>query len=335
MKSTSKIFIVSALMCVSTIAAYSQDCESYLQQASEMVSQKKYCEAKEYYLMYSKCDDEADVSMEIARCELLCVKDTINESAPSTVVNTFPDIISMKDGEEILALVQKISETGVTYRLFAYPNGPRYTIEKSEIYTIRYANGSMDVFSDVPLPLSQEPPPVEPTKSAIHPVIRVYPSFYLALTAGASTFGTVSFAGITKGGPSIFGADFAYFFNSWLGMGLKMNAGICNVDIGASNTYSDIVTFIGPSLYSRLGKGAFAFTIGAGGGLLYWKWEIQHEDSNVLLSAGGFLSAGFNYMLTRNFGIGLNVQSVFGSAGDSEQRKPAGIGGSMGINFRF
>ena len=72
MNITSKIFIVFALMCVSATVAYSQDCNIYLQRASEMVSQKKYCDAKEYYQAYSKCNADADVSTEIAMCERFC-----------------------------------------------------------------------------------------------------------------------------------------------------------------------------------------------------------------------------------------------------------------------
>ena len=72
MKTTSKIIIVFALMCVNAAAAYSQDCNSYLRQATELLSQKKFCEAKVYYQRYSKCNADADVSTEIAMCERRC-----------------------------------------------------------------------------------------------------------------------------------------------------------------------------------------------------------------------------------------------------------------------
>ena len=72
MNITSKIFIVFALMCLSAAAAYSQDCNSYLQQATELVSQKKYCDAKKYYQRYGNCNADADVSTEIAMCDRFC-----------------------------------------------------------------------------------------------------------------------------------------------------------------------------------------------------------------------------------------------------------------------
>jgi len=72
MNKLSKFLIVSALMSVSAAAAYSQDCNRYLRQASELVSQKKYCDARKYYIMYRDCDADADVSTEIAMCERYC-----------------------------------------------------------------------------------------------------------------------------------------------------------------------------------------------------------------------------------------------------------------------
>jgi len=69
---TSKIIIVVALMCFCATAAFGQDCNRCLQRASELVSQKKYCDAKRYYQAYGRCNADADVSTEIAMCERLC-----------------------------------------------------------------------------------------------------------------------------------------------------------------------------------------------------------------------------------------------------------------------
>ena len=86
---TDKFLIVSALICVNATAAYSQqDCSSYLRQATELVSQQKYCEAKEYYQKYKECDADADVSTEIAMCERRCGIQTMVGEEPETVVKT-------------------------------------------------------------------------------------------------------------------------------------------------------------------------------------------------------------------------------------------------------
>jgi len=71
-------------MCVSAATAYSQDCNIYFQRASELKSQKKYCEAKRYYQKYSDCNADADVSTEIAMCKQLCPEDEKKETVDKT-----------------------------------------------------------------------------------------------------------------------------------------------------------------------------------------------------------------------------------------------------------
>ena len=88
MKIKSKLFIVFALLCVGAAAAYGQDCNGYLQQATELMSQKKYCSAKSYYQRYGNCNADADVSTEIAMCERLCRINVMEgeEEAPVEVI---------------------------------------------------------------------------------------------------------------------------------------------------------------------------------------------------------------------------------------------------------
>jgi len=66
-----------------------------------------------------------------------------------SVVSAFAqDIITLKNGDDIKALVQEIGEVEVKYKKYDNPNGPNYTLKKSEVFMIRYANGSKDVFAD-------------------------------------------------------------------------------------------------------------------------------------------------------------------------------------------
>jgi hypothetical protein len=63
-------FIISIVLFSGGVTiAYSQDCNTYLQRATEMVSKKNYCDAKKYYQMYGGCNADVDVSTEIAMCE--------------------------------------------------------------------------------------------------------------------------------------------------------------------------------------------------------------------------------------------------------------------------
>ena len=58
------------------------------------------------------------------------------------------DIITLKTGDDIQSLIQEIGGDEVKYKKVDNPNGPNYTIKKSEILMITYANGSRDVFAD-------------------------------------------------------------------------------------------------------------------------------------------------------------------------------------------
>ncbi len=58
------------------------------------------------------------------------------------------DIIFEKSGKEIKSKVIKITKTTIEYRKFSNPDGPIYTIEKSDVFFIKYKNGDKDIFND-------------------------------------------------------------------------------------------------------------------------------------------------------------------------------------------
>ncbi|GHT58889.1 hypothetical protein FACS18945_5060 [Bacteroidia bacterium] len=62
------------------------------------------------------------------------------------------DVITLKSGNEIQALVQEIGIDEVKYKKYDNQEGPSYTLKKSEIFMIKYANGSKDVFANEPAP---------------------------------------------------------------------------------------------------------------------------------------------------------------------------------------
>lgn len=57
------------------------------------------------------------------------------------------DIIVTRDGNEIAASVKEISEKLVKYKKAENLEGPLYTLNKSEIFMIKYENGTKDVFT--------------------------------------------------------------------------------------------------------------------------------------------------------------------------------------------
>ena len=154
----SKIFCLLLVFAI-TSAAYSQNCESNLQRATELVSQKKYCDAKKYYQAYANCNAEADVSTEIAICERFCKTqggetgngNTTNSNTDYAAIHDEPDIITLNDGSEINAKVSEIGAGEIKYTRLG-TTLPTYTLQKSNIFMIKYANGSEDVFNETAEP---------------------------------------------------------------------------------------------------------------------------------------------------------------------------------------
>jgi len=167
---------------------------------------------------------------------------------------------------------------------------------------------------------------------------------YVAIASGVGSFGTYSHVKINSGGVVINGIDFAYFFSTNIGAGLKWNVASCKANFREFGDfyYKEQINFVGPTLYGKIGNNGTAFTFSTGVGLLKWNLtevlEINSSaDNESYSSAGGFISAGFCYMLTQYIGLNLNIQTIIGSLEDQygNERKPTGIGGTLGINFKF
>jgi TM2 domain-containing membrane protein YozV len=66
------------------------------------------------------------------------------------------DIIILKNGNDIQAIVLEVGTDDVKYKKFDNQNGPNYTLKKSDIFMIRYENGSKDVFNEIVTPAPAE-----------------------------------------------------------------------------------------------------------------------------------------------------------------------------------
>lgn len=62
------------------------------------------------------------------------------------------DVITTNVGHEIKAKVLKITQNEVEYKNFDNPDGPLYTIQKSDVLIIKYENGIKDVFTETGAP---------------------------------------------------------------------------------------------------------------------------------------------------------------------------------------
>ncbi|MCX6210807.1 MAG: hypothetical protein NTZ59_15215 [Bacteroidetes bacterium] len=79
-----------------------------------------------------------------------------------TVLNTVnlfsQDIITKLNGEEIKAKVLEVNQTTIKYKKFEFITGPDYTISKSEVFMIKYENGTKDIFK-----IDQQPTDINST----------------------------------------------------------------------------------------------------------------------------------------------------------------------------
>lgn len=58
------------------------------------------------------------------------------------------DVIVKKDGTTILSKVLEVGQSVIKYKKHENPDGPTYTISKSELQAINYQNGAKDTFSE-------------------------------------------------------------------------------------------------------------------------------------------------------------------------------------------
>lgn len=66
----------------------------------------------------------------------------------SIFISRGQDVIMKKNGDEIKAKVEQVSDKEIKYRKAENVAGPLYTISRSEVFMVKYANGTKDVFND-------------------------------------------------------------------------------------------------------------------------------------------------------------------------------------------
>jgi hypothetical protein len=65
------------------------------------------------------------------------------------------DVIVKKNGEEIKAKVEEVLNYDIKYHRFDNLTGPLYTISKSEVASVKYENGTVDSFANIPAPVTK------------------------------------------------------------------------------------------------------------------------------------------------------------------------------------
>lgn len=93
--------------------------------------------------------EEVEVELEIPDAgELEASVDLLFPEEKEERSNEDCDIITKRDGEEIEAKVKAVTQDEIEYKKCGREDGPRYTIDKSEVFMIKYPDGSKDVFEE-------------------------------------------------------------------------------------------------------------------------------------------------------------------------------------------
>lgn len=79
-----------------------------------------------------------------------------------------PDVIYKIDNTSIQAFISEVNDTEVVYRRASNPAGPIFRTRRSEIQSVRYANGETEEFTKASV--AATPLPVEPTRSPYEPL---------------------------------------------------------------------------------------------------------------------------------------------------------------------
>jgi len=159
------------------------------------------------------------------------------------------DVIVTTEGKKINSKVMEVNENDIRYKLFDNPSGPVYFMKKSDIATILYENGNVDVFK-LPSPQNYFYPYHQYTKADLKNAKNLRNSGIALFSAGmAFTFPI---------GLSLIFANINYY-DHWYGYwhynyGQEI-AGICFISIGPALTVSGIVMWaVGQTRMDRINR---------------------------------------------------------------------------------
>jgi len=240
------------------------------------------------------------------------------------------DLIVTASGDSLKCKITEVSAVEIQFR---FGQGRVISINRSEVESFQYNFNTVGKGKSSKKTSSTDKyKPVTKHKD--------YLPFYAGLSGGIRNFGSVSIGEMKSKAPIFFGLDIAGFFNPNIGAGIKFNMENSKVDFGEIGSWNDRIMFVGAGLYGRWTKNKLELNASASVGAIMWNMSnlnlnntLQPDESTS--SLGGYLSTGFNYMVSKNIGIGLNLQSAIGKVENKKsiERNPAGVG--AGVNFGY
>jgi hypothetical protein len=85
----------------------------------------------------------------------------------TTSITVAQDILTKKNGEELNVKVLEVTTSEIKFKRNEIPNGPTYSIAKSEVLFVKYENGVKDIFSEKQSEVAEKPKTPIPEKKAV------------------------------------------------------------------------------------------------------------------------------------------------------------------------
>ncbi|MDR2627895.1 MAG: porin family protein [Dysgonamonadaceae bacterium] len=235
------------------------------------------------------------------------------------------DVITKKDGSEILAKVLEIGITEIRYKMYDNESGPTYVVLKSEVFMIVFQDGTKKVFNLEPADLTAAPAPAAPQPQPDE----AYRKGYVGLTLGPS-FPTKQ--DNMDSGAQVNIVTAGYLFSKNIGIAATIlitsyiiendvSVGVTGFVVGPLLSFAatpsrkvelDVRPFIGTVDRDIDGEstGESGFAFGIGGSI---RWNCR---SRVSLSG----NMDYNNMVVKN---------------EVQKTDMSSIGVTVGVNFRF
>jgi hypothetical protein len=266
------------------------------------------------------------------------------------------DVIIKLDGNEIIAKVTIVTPTEVKYKLHNDLNGPEYVIPKTDVFKIKYADGTQDgpfpttaAKEQTKQPVPTFPPPdtkqqpfdspnngggglqqTKPYSSA--PVAQDYRKGYVGVGIGGA-FLLKKYNNANAGYQTNVNAG--YKFGELIGitgMFITTSFGIDGMADKASAGLSGV--FLGP-LISFTQNGTIEYDIRPTLGFVSYKWEV----GDFSITDGPVLGFGLGWTLRWNVSnlISLtgNVDYIYHAKFEKTEDKLSSTAIGIGVNFRF
>jgi hypothetical protein len=192
------------------------------------------------------------------------------------------DIIVKRNGDEIKAIVLKVSSTEVEYKKFGSSSNVIYTLLKSEIFMIKYADGDKDVFKEEAAPAAAAPAAAAPAPGkSVQPAPASAKLDVKPFDFNKKRFGFDWGIGKMKGGEGMttdFGIHYTHNYNKYAGWNI--------FDVRAQFFRAEDA------------DGKVATSIGAIQGMMGFRMTIPvlSNDAQVLLAPFFAFKIGYGYM---------------------------------------